>query len=245
MLSSKNTKPGVFRTLVNFLSQEDVLGPQINSAKIKALQLYRPLHFQVLRVKTLLSSGDPWSLTNALGLRNWFPIHHTPKDYPKVDPTSCVESSELSVAQVFRVREGLGSPTHYHQDLRNTPYKVRDTSQIPAFDFDTAKALAAAFDLDGAIVPASQTPEEIEIEMKKLTELWEDPWTVGKMTPFSRTEEEKEAEAGKESWATSLAQQEKKEERRHPQLHEDKALDKTIQDIVDAGGTADPKKEEI
>ncbi len=235
--STKKPKPGVFRTLVNFLYQEDVLGTQINqinSAKIKALQLYRTLHFQILRVKTLLSSGDPWSLTNALGLRNWSPIHHTPKDYPKVDPTSCVESSELSVAQVFRVREGLGSPTHYHQDLRNTPYKVRDTSQIPAFDFDTAKALAAAFDLDGAIVPASQTPEEIEIEMKKLTELWTDP---GSGTFVFREAEE--------SWATSLAQQEKKEERRHPQFHEDKALDKTIQDIVDAGGTADPKKEEI
>jgi hypothetical protein len=123
------------------------------------------------------------------------------------------------------VREGLGSP-----------YRARDTNQIPAFDFDAAKALADAFDLDSAIVPSSQTPEEIEIEMKKLTELWEDPWTVGKMTPFSRTE--KEAEADKESWATSLAQQ----ERRHPQIPEDKALDKTIQDIVDASGTA--KKEE-
>lgn len=220
---NKKTKPGVFRTLVNFLSQEAVLGPQINSAKIKALQLYRPLHFQIVRVKELLSKGDPWALTNAIGLRNWFPIRHTPKDYPKVDPTPYVGSSELGIAQVYRVREGLGSPTHYHQDLRNTPYKVRDTSQVPAIPIDTF------FDRDGAIVvPSSQTPEEIEIEMKKLTELWEDPWSVGKMTPFARTEAEKKAEADKESWVTSLAQQEPKEEQ-----------------VVDAAvGTADPKKEE-
>lgn len=235
--SVNKTKPGVFRTLVNFLSQEDVLGPQINSAKIKALQLYRPLHFQIVRAKALLSHGDPWGLTNALGLRNWFPIRHTPKDYPKVDPTPYVDSSELGIAQVYRVREGLGSPTHYHQDLRNTPYKVRDTSQVPALPIDTF------FDRDGAIVvPSSQTPEEIEIEMKKLTELWEDPWSG----TFVFREAEVEAE---ESWATSLAQQEKKEGHgvaaaRHPQLPEGKALDKTIQDIVDAGGTADPKKEE-
>lgn len=215
---NKKTKPGVFRTLVNFLSQEDVLGPQINSAKIKALQLYRPLHFQVLRVKTLLSSGDPWSLTNAIGLRNWFPIRHTPKDYPKVDPTPYV-GSELGIAQVYRVREGLGSPTHYHQDLRNTPYRVRDTSQVPALPIDTF------FDRDGAIVvPSSQTPEEIEIEMKKLTELWGDPWSG----TLLRTEAEKKAEADKESWVTSLDQQEPKEEQ-----------------VVDAAvGTADPKKEE-
>ncbi len=231
---NKKTKPGVFRTLVNFLSQEDVLGPQINSAKIKALQLYRPLHFQIVRAKALLSHGDPWGLTNALGLRNWFPIRHTPKDYPKVDPTPYVDSSELGIAQVYRVREGLGSPTHYHQDLRNTPYKVRDTSQVPALPIDTF------FDRDGAIVvPSSQTPEEIEIEMKKLTELWEDPWSG----TLLRTEAEKKAEADKESWVTSLDQQEKKEDR-HPQLPDGKALDKTIQNIVDSGGTADPKKEE-
>lgn len=233
---NKKTKPGVFRTLVNFLSQEDVLGPQINSAKIKALQLYRPLHFQVLRVKTLLSSGDPWGLTNAIGLRNWFPIRHTPKDYPKVDPTPYVVSSELGIAQVYRVREGLGSPLHYHQDLRNTPYKVRDTSQVPAIPIDTF------FDRDGAIVvPSSQTPEEVEIEMKKLTELWEDPWSVDLRKGVIFPEAEKEAEADKESWVASLDQQEKKEEDRHPQLPEGRALDKTIQDIVNA---ADPKKEE-
>lgn len=237
-MPSNKTKPGAFRTLVNFLSQEDVLGPQINSAKVKALQLYLPLHFQILRVKTLFSSGDPWSLTSltsAIGLRNWFPIHHTLKDYSKVDPTPYVDSSELSVAQVFRVRDGLGSP----QDLRNTPY-VRDTNQIPAFDFDTANALAAAFDLDGDIAPAPQTPEEVEIEMKKLAELWTYPRSVGEMTPFIRkTGAEKEAEVDKESWVTSIAQQEKREER-HPQLPEGKALDKTIQDIVDASGTVDP-----